>query len=208
MIPPLHYLTQTGKHGETHAQMAHRACQAGVRWVQLRIKDSPLATVREQAAETLAICREFGATLIINDYVEVALELNADGVHLGKTDKDITEARKLLGPNKIIGGTANTFEDIKTLISKGVNYIGLGPFRFTATKQNLSPVLGLEGYRHILQQCQTLPIHPPIIAIGGIQPTDVAPLLSTGIHGVAIASAINHAPEPAKVIQEVLSIET
>lgn len=208
IIKKLHYLTQTGKQGEPHAEMARRACAAGVRWVQLRIKDRPAEYIWEQATETLTICREFGATLIINDHVEIARDMGADGVHLGKTDMDVTQARKLLGPKKIIGGTANTLEDIKTLTHKGVDYIGLGPFRFTTTKQNLSPVLGVEGYRHILRACRALNIQIPIIAIGGIQPEEVAALLETGIHGVAMASAINYADKPSELIHKILDMSS
>lgn len=200
----LHYITQAGKQGETHAAMARRACEAGVRWVQLRIKDRPTEHIQEQAAETLAVCREFGATFIVNDHVEVACAVGADGVHLGKTDMDVTEARKLLGSEKIIGGTANTLEDVKALANKGVDYVGLGPFRFTTTKQNLSPVLGVEGYRRTLQACRALRITIPIIAIGGIQAEDVALLLKTGIYGIAMASAINDASKPSEVVRKIL----
>lgn len=204
----LHYITQAGKQGETHAAMARRACAAGVRWVQLRIKDRPTEHIWEQAAETLKICREFGATFIVNDHVEVACAVGADGVHLGKTDMDVTEARKLLGSKKIIGGTANTLEDVKALAQKGVDYVGLGPFRFTTTKQNLSPVLGVEGYRRILQACRVLPIPIPVIAIGGIQAEDVVLLLETGIHGIAMASAINYASKPYEVMHKILDVSS
>ena len=129
----------------------------------------------------------------------------ADGVHLGKQDMPPAEARALLGPGFIIGGTANTFADIERLAVAGVDYIGLGPFRFTTTKQNLSPVLGLAGYADLLAQCRAAAINIPLIGIGGITLPDVAPLLGLGLHGVAVASAITKAYPVANAINEFIS---
>jgi thiamine-phosphate pyrophosphorylase len=131
----------------------------------------------------------------VNDNLKIAKEAEADGVHLGKEDMDAMEARKIAGDNFIIGGTANTMEDIRVLNAKGVNYIGLGPFRFTSTKANLSPVLGLDGYKKIMQQCAVENISLPFIAIGGIQLNDVASLMNTGVYGIAISSAISNASD-------------
>ncbi len=189
MISQLHYITQDLEN-VSHQQLAINACEAGVDWIQLRIKNKSEKEVLEIAKETKSICDKFAVTLIINDNVNIAKAINAQGVHLGKTDMDATEARKIFGNNFIIGGTANTFEDIKTLVNKGVNYIGLGPYRFTSTKSNLSPILGLQGYKEILEQCRNNNINIPIIAIGGIQPQDVKELINEGIYGIAVSSAI------------------
>jgi thiamine-phosphate pyrophosphorylase len=129
--------------------------------------------------------------LIINDNVRIAKEISADGVHLGKSDLDVAEARKILGEKFIIGGTANDFMDIEKLAAAHVDYIGLGPFRFTKTKENLSPVLGLEGFTSIMQACKDNKIEIPVIAIGGILASDIVKLLKTGIFGVAVSSGIN-----------------
>jgi thiamine-phosphate pyrophosphorylase len=190
MISKLHYITQELA-GYSHSALAEQACIAGVDWVQLRIKNK---TYDEQiiiANKTAEICKKYNAKLIINDNVKLAKEINADGVHLGKTDMEPAEARKILGNGFIIGGTANTFEDISRLVQSGVEYIGLGPFRFTSTKENLSPILGIEGYKNIMKKCRGEGINIPIISIGGIKSEDVMTLMETGIHGVAVSSAIN-----------------
>ncbi|GEO07464.1 thiamine-phosphate synthase [Adhaeribacter aerolatus] len=189
MISRLHYITQEIP-GYTHAQLAEAALAGGVNWVQLRLKNKPYAICKEEAQNTLALCRQYGAKLIINDNVALAQEIGADGVHLGKQDMPTAQARKLLGPDFIIGGTANTFTDIQHHAAAGVNYIGLGPFRFTPTKENLSPVLGPEGYLNILKQCRKAGINIPIIAIGGLNLADIPALLASGVHGMAVSSAI------------------
>lgn len=204
MIERLHYITQEGPQGQSHAQMARRACEAGVRWVQLRIKNATADAIRQQAKETLAVCREFGAVMLVNDHVDIAAEIGADGVHLGKQDMDPAEARKILG-DKLIGGTANEYADVEALIDKGVDYVGLGPFRYTATKEKLSPILGLAGYQKIYEQLRAADLSIPIVAIGGLLPADVTALRQAGLHGIAVASVINQAADPVKVLEELNS---
>ena len=189
-ISKLHYITAA-------AQAAELACRGGVRWVQLRVKNLPAAEWRQRALEVQAVCRQHGATLIINDNPALALAIGADGVHLGQQDMPPAEARALLGPEFIIGGTANTFADIEKLVTARVDYIGLGPFRFTTTKEKLSPILGLAGYAKLLAQCRAAGFRAPIVGIGGVELADVAALLATGLHGVAVSGAIGRAPEPA-----------
>jgi len=189
-ISTLHYIATT-------AEAAELACQGGVRWVQLRAKNLPAAEWKQRALEVQAVCRRHGAALIINDNPALALEIGADGVHLGQQDMPPAEARQLLGPQFIIGGTANTFADIEGLVAAGVDYIGLGPFRFTTTKEKLSPILGLAGYAEVLAQCRAAGFTTPIVGIGGITLADVAALLATGLHGVAVSGAIGSAADPA-----------
>ena len=153
--------------------------------------------------QSKSICEQFGATLIINDNIKIAKAIGADGVHLGKQDISPSEARANLGNEVIIGGTANTFEDIQNLAKQGVDYIGLGPFRFTTSKDNLSPILGLEGYEEIVNQCKNEGITIPIIAIGGIQVRDISSIISVGIHGVAVASLINDSKDKKKIVEEI-----
>jgi thiamine-phosphate pyrophosphorylase len=200
-ISSLHYITQDTD-AYTHPQLAERACIAGVEWVQLRIKDKPDAEVLMLAKQTKAICDKYNATLIINDKVHIAKAINAGGVHLGKNDMDVAEARKIVGNDFIIGGTANTFEDIKKLYNDGVDYIGLGPFRFTTTKKNLSPVLGLEGYQKIIEQCNRNNINIPIIAIGGITTEDVDDIYSCGVYGIAVSGAITFSKNLNQTVAE------
>lgn len=192
-ISHLQYITQDIE-GISHQELAINACVAGVDWVQLRIKNKTYNEWLDIALKTEMICRKYHAKFIVNDNVGIAKAVKADGVHLGKTDLNPREARQLLGSNAIIGGTANTFEDIKQLVDAGVDYVGLGPFRFTSTKENLSPVLGLLGYEQIVAQCRKSGITIPIIAIGGINVEDVKPIMEQGVYGIAVSSAINLAP--------------
>jgi thiamine-phosphate pyrophosphorylase len=193
-VSNLHYITTT-------AQAAELACRGGVRWVQLRVKNLPTAEWKQRALDVQAVCRHHGATFVINDNPALALEIGADGVHLGKQDMAPTEARALLGPQFIIGGTANTFADIEGLVAAGVDYIGLGPFRFTTTKEKLSPILGLAGYAQLLGQCQAAGFTTPIIGIGGVELADIPALLATGLHGVAVSGAIGSAADPTDAAQ-------
>ena len=197
-ISRLHYIT-------TSAQTAELACRGGVRWVQLRVKNLPATEWRQRALDVQAVCRHHGATFILNDNPALALEIGADGVHLGKQDMPPAEARALLGPSFIIGGTANTFADIEELVAAGVEYIGLGPFRFTTTKEKLSPILGLSGYAEIMEQCQAAGITIPIIGIGGITDNDVDLLMSTLLYGLAVSSAIGGAADPAAAAEQLVA---
>jgi thiamine-phosphate pyrophosphorylase len=190
MISKLHYITQEVK-DETHDVLAEYACIGGADWVQLRVKNKSYNEWLEIALKTEAVCRKYHAKIIINDNVKLAKAIRADGVHLGKDDMSPVEARQLLGTGFIIGGTANTFEDIEGLIAAGVDYIGLGPFRFTSTKEKLSPILGIDGYEQVVKKCNEKGIHIPIIAIGGIKTEDVKTIMETGMYGVAVSSAIN-----------------
>ncbi|MCD6012916.1 MAG: thiamine-phosphate pyrophosphorylase [Flavipsychrobacter sp.] len=178
----------------TNPRLAEQACLGGINWIQLRLKNTPDDEFISIAREVQAVCRQFNATFIINDNVTMAFNLQADGVHLGKEDMSPDVARQLLGRNFIVGCTANTIEDVTYLSSKPINYIGLGPYRFTSTKQKLSPILGIEGYRNIFAQLQQRQINtPPVIGIGGITHNDIPELLATGLHGVAVSGAISGA---------------
>ncbi|MPM72739.1 Thiamine-phosphate synthase [bioreactor metagenome] len=190
----------------SYREGAFMALEAGCKWIQLRMKDVAVETVRQLAEELKKTCEKYHALLIIDDYVEVAREVKADGVHLGKNDMPIEEARKLLGEGFIIGGTANTFEDVKRHYEAGADYLGIGPFRFTTTKKNLSPVLGLEGYRNIKQQMIEAGIILPAVAIGGITVEDIPAILATGIEGIAMSGAILQAHDPDAEIKRILTM--
>lgn len=186
MISKLHYITQ-GKTPEEHLENVQRACASGAEWVQLRLKNLDPKTILETAQKAREITSHFQTRLIINDYYKVAKEVNADGVHLGKTDTCPLKAKEYLGDLYIVGGTANTLEDCKKLLEKGVDYIGLGPYQFTETKKNLSPVLGTTGYQVLLEELKTT---TPIIAIGGITTENIPEIIDTGVYGVAVSGAI------------------
>ncbi|MBD0831271.1 thiamine phosphate synthase [Aestuariibaculum sediminum] len=185
-IAKLHYISQ-GNTPEEHLQNIQKACTYGAELVQLRLKNTEENTILKTAEKARAITGHYQTRLIINDHYKIAKAVNADGVHLGKTDICPTIAREYLGKWFIIGGTANTLEDCKNLISKKVDYIGLGPYRFTKTKENLSPILGLEGYQLILKELKT---KTPIIAIGGIVEEDITALIKSGVYGIAMSGSI------------------
>ena len=185
---------------------ARLALEGGCRWVQLRMKEATEAEFMAAAAEIGRLCKEHGATFVLDDHVEWVEKTGAEGVHLGKNDMPIDEARKILGSDKIIGGTANTFEDVERLYRQGADYIGCGPFRFTTTKKNLSPVLGLEGYQHIVDQMKSHGINLPIVAIGGILESDIKSILATGVSGIAVSGGILNAENPAEEMQRFLKL--
>ena len=178
------------------AEEVQMAIEGGCRWVQLRMKDATDEEVRQVALELIPMCQENDTFLIIDDRVELVNELRVSGVHLGKEDMDPLQAREILGPHAIIGITANTAEDILRYKGKDVDYVGLGPFRFTTTKRNLAPELGLEGYKMIVDQVRQAGMELPIVAIGGITLADVDGLMATGVNGLAVSGAIVNAEDP------------
>ena len=182
------------------------ALEGGCRWIQLRMKDATDDEVRPIAVEAQKLCRAYGATFIIDDRMALVRELGADGVHLGKNDMPIREARQILGPDYIIGGTANTFEDAKAHYEASADYIGCGPFRFTTTKQKLAPVLGLDGYRQIIQQMRAANITIPVVAIGGITKDDIPAILQTGITGIALSGTVLRADDPIAEMKHIINI--
>ena len=186
---------------------ARMALEGGCRWIQLRMKDASPEEVEQEALRVQALCRTYHATFIIDDHVELVKKLHADGVHLGKHDMPVAEAHQLLGNGFIIGGTANTFDDVKMHYEAGADYIGCGPFRFTTTKKNLSPILGLEGYRRIVSQMKEAGINLPIVAIGGITREDIPAILQTGVTGVALSGTILRADNPTEETRRILAIK-
>lgn len=190
----------------SYLDSARMALEGGCRWIQLRMKDVPDEEIRAVAIEMKELCRQYDATFLLDDRVALAKDLGADGVHLGKNDMPIAEARRVLGKDFRIGGTANTFDDVRAHFHAGADYIGCGPFRFTTTKKNLSPILGLEGYRHILQRMQEENITLPVVAIGGITAEDIPALMETGISGIALSGTILRAPDPVAETRKILRL--
>lgn len=191
--------------GKTMVMQVEEVLRGGCRWIQLRHKDADMETLRREALELRALCSRYDATFIVDDHVDLAAEVNADGVHLGKNDMPVSEARHILGLRRVIGATANTYEDVVKAAEAGADYIGLGPYRFTTTKAKLSPVLGVEGYREIISQCKAKKIMLPIVAIGGIEDPDVEAIMATGIDGVAVSGAIRNAHDPEKATSQIIN---
>lgn len=177
--------------------VAAQFLDAGGRWIQLRMKDASAEVIVCRGKEMLALCRKRRAVLVVNDAPQLAAAIGADGVHLGQADMPPIEARRIIGDGAVIGSTANTFEQIAARNDGETDYVGLGPFRFTTTKKNLSPVLGAEGYRTILGRMRTENIPLPVVAIGGIELPDIPQIMRTGVDGIALSGAIARADSPA-----------
>lgn len=191
----------------SYIDSARIALEGGCRWIQLRMKDASEELLEETTLAVQRMCREHGATFIIDDNVLLTKRIGANGVHLGKNDMPIAEARKILGNDYIIGSTVNTFEDItNTLHSATPDYFGCGPFRYTTTKQNLSPTLGLEGYREIVLQMHKHHITIPIVAIGGITKADISAIMACGVDGIALSSSILNAENPTNEMADITDI--
>lgn len=204
---PVQFITSTTP-SLAHEQAANLALEGGCKWIQLRVKDAKDEDVEPVALRLLSKCRESGATLIIDDRVELVKKIEADGVHLGKNDMPVHEARSFLGEGFIIGGTANTAADVERLKAETADYIGLGPFRFTTTKKNLSPIIGLDGYKKIMDEVRGKGINVPVVAIGGITPADVLQLMRTGVNGIAVSGAVTTAADPVAMMRKFINADT
>ena len=202
----LQFITHYNKE-YSYIDSARIALEGGCRWVQLRMKEADEALLEETAITVQAMCRKYGATFIIDDNVLLAKRIKADGVHLGKKDMPVAEAREILGEQFIIGGTVNTFEDILHHMRNGSpDYFGCGPFRFTSTKKNLAPTLGCEGYRDITRRMRENNITVPIVAIGGICKEDIPQILECGVDGIALSGSILNAGSPIDEMLEITKI--
>lgn len=179
----------------SYLESAKLALDNGIRLIQLRMKNKPLSEIKQTAYILKEECEKYKAKLIINDNSEIAIEVGVNGVHIGQNDEPISIVRNKIKENQIIGLTCNTKEQILQAYEAKADYIGLGPYRFTSTKENLSPILGIEGYKDI-----NLDI--PIYAIGGIRLEDAKQLSETGVYGIAISSLILESKEPEKIIKE------
>lgn len=186
--PPLMCLTQDGLPW-SHVEQATRLCTAGARWIQLRMKNAKQTEWLATARKVVAVCHAHHAVCIVNDSVEVALAAGADGVHLGKLDLDWRQARRRLGPAHLLGGTVNSPADAgRAHVAGCLDYAGVGPLRFTATKQKLAPVLGLDGVRATIARLDGLPAW----VIGGVKANDLPDLRAAGAAGAAVSAALFH----------------
>jgi len=188
-VPKIQYITRDDAH-LSHLEQAELMFRNGIEWVQIRMKNSSDEERVKTSAKAIKSAKKFGGKLIINDSLEIAREVGAHGIHLGLNDCSIRSAREVLGPDVIIGGTANTVDDILTQVKRGADYVGVGPFRFTETKKNLSPVIGLAGYKEIIKKLKQSGIQTPLVAVGGITINDIEKLIQLGLSGVAISGAL------------------
>jgi len=185
----LQFITNT-EAGASPAEQIKGAIAGGCRWVQIRMKEASDEDIEKVVAEIKPLCIETETFLILDDRVELAKKLNVGGVHLGKNDMLPSKARMLLGPAAVIGVTANTIDDIIAVRSLDIDYIGMGPFAYTNTKKNLSPMLGAEGIRSLCSDMERLEINIGHVAVGGIRLEDVRTIMEAGANGVAVSGAI------------------
>ncbi|MDQ8142888.1 thiamine phosphate synthase [Chryseobacterium sp. CFS15] len=182
-----------------------KALDNGIKWIQVRWKNAPENEFIELCENSKLLCSEYQSVCIINDHAQIAKDIDADGVHLGLKDISIEIARQILGKNKIIGGTANSISDVLQRMNESCDYIGLGPLRFTSTKEQLSPILGFEGYQKIIEGLRSKSLEiPKIFAIGGVVLKDIELLQQIGIYGVAVSGQITNQPSITKEFKTVL----
>lgn len=188
-LPRLQFITGSNPR-LPHADEVRQVCEAGVRFIQFREKHASVEGTKRMAETALAVAQLYDALFIVNDYLEVAEAIGAHGVHVGYDDASPAEAREKLGSQAIIGGTGNTFDHVQQLYQQGVDYMGIGPFRHTDTKDQLKPLLGLKGYETLSQKMQETGINTPVYAVGGLMAEDVSLIQESGVSGVAVSSAI------------------
>ena len=205
MFSKLQYISQ-GATAKEQLENIQNGLDAGCDWVQLRFKNGNENEFVEVAEQVKTICSTYCATFIINDHAQIAKDIDADGVHLGLQDMPVLQARQILGESKIIGGTANTLGDVLSRVNEKCDYIGLGPFRFTATKEKLSPLLGLQGFETIMNALTEREINIPVYAIGGIMDEDIESILATGVYGVAVSGMITGSKDKKELIQKLNSM--
>lgn len=183
---------------------AKAALEGGCKWIQLRMKETSDEEFVAVGRVIGKMCKEAGAKFILDDRVHLVETLDADGVHVGKKDMPVREARKILGPDRIIGATANTLDDALKGVKDGADYLGIGPFRFTTTKQRLAPVLGLDGLTELMTKLRE-ESDIPVVAIGGIKDSDIRDIMRSGVTGIAVSGNILNAPSPKEKTEIILN---
>ena len=187
--------------GRSLEEVVIEAVAGGATMVQLREKEAPTGEFVALAKRLRALLAPLGVPLIINDRVDVALAADADGVHIGQSDMAYEDARRLLGPDKIIGLSVENFEDLERANSMDVDYVGISPVYGTPTKTDTAQPFGIEGLRKAVERS----VHPTV-AIGGMNWQTVSEVMATGCDGVAVVSAICSAPSPRQAAQELLKL--
>lgn len=199
-IGRLHVLTDTVLQSRfTHTELARLAIKGGADTIQFRQKSGTTREMIEIVRQLKQLCMDNGATLVVNDRIDVAIAAEAEGVHLGQDDFPIPLARKLLGENRIIGGSAATLEDAQKCLAEGADYIGFGPVYPTTSKEDADPVTGIKLLKQAVEA-----ISIPIIAIGGISPENTPEVMQTGARGIAVISAVCCQEDPEQATRELL----
>ncbi|EKO3440779.1 TPA: thiamine phosphate synthase [Vibrio fluvialis] len=193
----LYLVTDDQQDLSTLCRVVKQAIAGGVSLVQVREKQSDVRTFIERAAAVKAVLSSSGVPLIINDRVDVALAVDADGVHLGQSDMPATLARQLLGPDKLIGLSVENEQQFEQAQSLPVDYLGLSAIFATPTKTNTVKHWGLDGLNWAMARSRL-----PMVAIGGLNTCNIGAVAQTGVHGIALVSAISHAPDPQQAARD------
>jgi thiamine-phosphate pyrophosphorylase len=194
----LYLVTDRGlSRGRSTVDIVRAAVAGGVTCVQLREKSCGTREFVDEARAVRALLAGTGVPLIVNDRIDVALAVGADGVHLGQTDMRIADARRLTGPGMLIGISAECLEDAVRAQAEGADYIGVSPVFSTPTKTDTAPPLGLDGIAAIRAA-----VSLPLVGIGGIGPANAAAVIRAGCDGIAVVSAIVSAADPRKAAAE------
>jgi thiamine-phosphate pyrophosphorylase len=171
--------------GRPLEEIVAAAIRGGATMIQLREKERPVREIVDTGRRLLEITRPAGVPLIVNDRVDVAMAIDADGVHVGQDDLPVADARRLVGPDKIVGASAGTVQEAVQAEADGADYVGVGSIFATATKPDAGPAIGPEA----ISEIRTV-VRIPIVAIGGITPANAAEAIHAGAHGVAVLSAV------------------
>ncbi|MEZ9386088.1 thiamine phosphate synthase [Vibrio lentus] len=197
----LYLVTDDQQDLETLKFVVEQAIAGGVTMVQVREKHGDVRAFIERAQAVKSILASSGVPLIINDRVDVALAVDADGLHLGQSDMPAELARQLIGPDKILGLSIETEQQLQQADSLPIDYIGLSALFATSTKTNLKKYWGYDGIKMALETTKL-----PIVGIGGINESNIPQLVESGIHGLALVSAICHAEDPKQATRDLLSL--
>ncbi|ELA8176267.1 thiamine phosphate synthase [Vibrio alginolyticus] len=197
----LYLVTDDQQDLATLKRVVRKAVEGGVTMVQVREKHGDVRAFIERAQAVKDILKDTNVPLIINDRVDVALAVDADGVHLGQSDMPATIARELIGPNKILGLSIENEEQLAEADSLPIDYIGLSAIFATPTKTNTKKFWGIDGLKMALETTSL-----PIVAIGGINESNIPQLSATGVHGLALVSAICHAEDPKAASEYLLEL--
>lgn len=198
----LHMLTdQASARGRSTRSVAAAALDGGATVIQLRAKAASTRTLIQEGLALRRLTRERGALLIVNDRIDVALAVEADGGHVGQDDMPASLARRLLGPRRILGVSAATLAEATAAASAGADYLGIGPIFTTATKADAGPATGVALLTEI---AHCLPL--PLVAIGGINARNAAPVIQAGAAGIAVISAVVGAEDITAAARDLYTI--
>ena len=188
------------KEGETLADVVEAVLKNGATFLQIREKDLAPDAFEAEAEKLKTLCKQYRVPFVVNDSVEIALKINADGVHVGQSDIKGRDIRAMIGPDKILGISAGTVEEAVAAENAGADYIGVGAIFGTSTKKNARSMT-MERLREIVSS-----VSIPVVAIGGISAGNILQLCGSGVDGVAVVSAIFAAEDPGKATADLLKL--